>query len=63
MQGDGTRAVIWAHDIFGWESGRTKELVDRLAGDTEYLVVLPDLFRGQVFPPSASYEWETELQV
>ena len=33
------------------------------AGDTEYLVVLPDLFRGQVRPPSESYEWETELQV
>ncbi len=30
--GDGSsgKAVVWGHDIFGWESGRTKELVDRL---------------------------------
>jgi dienelactone hydrolase len=55
--------VVWGHDIFGWDSGRTKELVDRLAAETEYMVVLPDLFRGVIAPEAPSYEWETVLQV
>ena len=28
------KAVVWGHDIFGWESGRTKEMVDQIAADT-----------------------------
>jgi len=33
-----SKAVIWSHDIYGWKEGRTMELVDRLAADTEYTV-------------------------
>lgn len=61
--GSGTKAVVWGHDIFGWNSGRTRELVDQLASETEYLVVLPDFFRGESWPESETYEWETHLQV
>ena len=28
------KAVVWGHDIFGWESGRTKAMVDQIAADT-----------------------------
>ena len=28
------KAVVWGHDISGWESGRTKAMVDQLAADT-----------------------------
>ncbi len=61
--GNGERVVVWGHDIFGPTSGRTYELVDRLADETEYTVVLPDFFRGAVAPPSDTYEWETHLKV
>ena len=60
---DGTKAVVWAHDIAGWQQGRTEALVDRLAQETEYLVLLPDFFRGVERPEAETYEWETSLQV
>ena len=63
IQGDGTKAIVWAHDIYGWNSGRTQAMVDQIAAETEYLVVLPDLFRGEEWPEPETYRWETELQV
>lgn len=64
MAGSGEKAVVWGHDIYGPNSGRTYELVDQLAADTEYTVLLPDFFRGVVFPlPPSTYEWETSLRV
>lgn len=57
------KMVVWGHDIFGWKSGRTKELVDRLAEETELNVILPDLFRGLERPPAETYQWDTSLQV
>ncbi len=54
---------MWGHDIFGPTSGRTYELVDQLAEDTEYTVLLPDFFRGEESPPPETYEWDTVIKV
>ena len=43
--GNGEKCVIWNYDIFGFNSGRTKELADLLA-ESGFLVVMPDYFRG-----------------
>lgn len=40
------RCIIVFHDIFGWHSGRTREICDTLAS-TGYLVILPDCFQGR----------------
>lgn len=61
--GLGNKYVVWGHDIFGWQSGHTMQLVDRLAADTEYTVILPNLFRGEQWPPPPSFQWELSLQV
>jgi dienelactone hydrolase len=42
---DAGAAIIVVYDIFGFNSGRTKEICDQLA-DEGYLVILPDFFRG-----------------
>jgi len=44
--GSGTKAIVVIPDVFGIDSGRTKAICDQLA-DRGYLVVLPDLFKGQ----------------
>lgn len=38
--------VIVAHDIFGGDSGRHKQLCDQLAAEGGYVVAMPDLFHG-----------------
>jgi dienelactone hydrolase len=43
--GSGDKCVVWNYDIFGFNSGRTKELADLLA-ESGFLVVMPDYFRG-----------------
>jgi len=43
--GKGSKCIIWNYDIFGFDSGRVKQLCDVLA-DAGYLVLLPDWFRG-----------------
>jgi hypothetical protein len=43
--------------------GRTYELVDQLASETEYYVILPDFFRGVENPPFTDFEWETVVKV
>ncbi len=63
VAGSGQKAVVWAHDIFGPNSGRTYELVDQLAADTEYTVLLPDFYRGQVNPPLEDFLWDNQLRV
>ena len=42
--GQGEKAIIFVYDIFGFDSGRTKQMCDELAAEG-YLVVLPDFFR------------------
>ncbi len=41
--GQGEKAILLIHDIFGVDSGRTKEICDEFA-DAGYLVVMPDFF-------------------
>lgn len=43
--GQGDKAILIISDIFGPDGGRTKLICDQLA-DAGFLVVLPDLFKG-----------------
>jgi len=52
-KGSGTSCVVLLMDIFGFNAGRQKNIVDELA-EEGYLVVMPDLFRGGVFPPDST---------
>jgi dienelactone hydrolase len=49
----GSPGLIVAHDIFGPDSGRTKEICDVLARRLRVLVILPDFFHGDPFFPEA----------
>merc|ERR1712106_1136626 len=49
--GNGEKCVTWNYDIFGFNSGRTKELADLLA-ESGFLVVMPDYFRGTFQDPT-----------
>eukprot|EP00090_Calanus_glacialis_P028045 TRINITY_DN4481_c0_g1_i1.p1 TRINITY_DN4481_c0_g1~~TRINITY_DN4481_c0_g1_i1.p1 ORF type:complete len:242 (+),score=74.77 TRINITY_DN4481_c0_g1_i1:39-764(+) len=49
--GSGDKCVVWNYDIFGFNSGRTKELADLLA-ESGFLVVMPDYFRGTFQDPT-----------
>ncbi len=63
LPGTTDTAVVWGHDIYGPGSGTTYQLVDQLAEDTGYLVLLPDFFRGDVFPPPRKWTWADPIQV
>ena len=39
------------------------ELVDRLASDTAYTVVLPNFYRDVVWPDARYYKWENQGEV
>jgi len=43
--GKGSKVIIMVSDIFGWKSGRHREMCDQFATQG-YRVVLPDLFHG-----------------
>jgi len=53
MVGSGPRTIIWNHDIFGWDSGRTRETADLVAAQG-FLVLLPDWYRGDGREPTAA---------
>jgi dienelactone hydrolase len=42
--GEGPVGILVAHDIFGGDSGRHKQLCDALAESSGYVVAMPDLF-------------------
>ena len=53
--------ILWAHDIYGPESGRTKEYCNKMWTDLGVTCILPDFFRGAVWPvPSPT--WEGQLR-
>ena len=53
--------ILWAHDIYGPESGRTKEYCNKMWTDLGVTCILPDFFRGTVWPvPSPT--WEGQLR-
>lgn len=43
--GSGDKAIIFIYDIYGFDSGRTRQICDLLASGG-YFVILPDIFRG-----------------
>lgn len=59
----GSAGLIVAHDIFGPDSGRTKEICDYLSVKLKVLVILPDFFHGTPFFPEAYgqslYSWRS----
>ena len=50
--GSGPKCIIWNYDIFGFDSGRTRQTADLFA-EAGYLVVIPDFFRGTWRSPTA----------
>ena len=42
------RAIICIYDIYGFKGGRIREICDEIADDG-YLVILPDVFRGEAY--------------
>merc|ERR1711953_375240 len=43
--GQGPKCIIWNYDIFGFDSGRSRQMCD-LVADAGYLVIMPDYYRG-----------------
>jgi dienelactone hydrolase len=53
--GHGEKAIIFIHDIFGLDSGRSRKVADEFA-DHGYQVFFPDLFRGDTFPDNGKFD-------
>merc|ERR1712227_1199158 len=53
--------ILWAHDIYGPDSGRTKEYCNKMFTDLGVTCILPDFFRGQEWPDPIP-TWETGLR-
>ena len=49
-------AIIWNYDIFGFNSGRTREYCDYFA-DNGFLVILPGWFFKQYGMPIPNLYW------
>jgi hypothetical protein len=49
----GAKWILWAHDIFGVESGRTREYCALMAAQLGITCILPDFFRGA--PPPTNW--------
>jgi len=50
LVGSGEKCIVWNYDIFGFDTGRTRQLCDYFANQG-YMVVLPDYYRGELFVP------------
>ncbi|XP_059096384.1 carboxymethylenebutenolidase homolog [Tigriopus californicus] len=48
--GNSSKCIIWNYDIFGFDSGRTRQLADLLASKG-YMVIIPDYYRGTLKDP------------
>ena len=60
---DPGRCVVWAYDVYGWQSpGRGFEMVDLLNAKTGMIVIYPDFFRGEQNPEPETFRWETKLK-
>ena len=56
------RCIIWSPDIYGFDSGLTRQLADRLSSSLGGLAVLvPDYFRGDYRAPGSSSGWRQHL--
>jgi len=65
MVGSGPKAVIWCHDTRGFTGAadRTRQLVDKLAETTGWLVVLPDWLGGKQEQDCKPEEWLGRITV
>jgi len=48
--GRGSKCIIWNHDSYGFDSGRSRQFCDLFAAEG-YFVIMPDYFRGEQKPP------------
>jgi len=48
--GRGSKCIIWNHDSYGFDSGRSRQFCDLFAAEG-YFVIMPDYFRGEQAPP------------
>jgi len=55
--------IIWGHDIYGVDSGRTKEYCEKMNTDLGVTCILPDFFRGAEGKPDPIPVWEGGLSV
>ncbi len=58
LVGNSSKCIIWNYDIFGFDSGRTRQMADFLAAHG-YMVLLPDYYRGTFIDPSQAPPQET----
>lgn len=60
--GAGSKCLIWNYDIFGFDSGRTRQTADLFA-EAGYLVIIPDFYRGTYREPTAPdvVQWLKEV--
>jgi len=49
--GNGTKCIIWNYDIFGFDSGRSRQLCDIFASEG-FTVIMPDYYRGTFQDPA-----------
>ncbi|TRY78033.1 hypothetical protein TCAL_16709 [Tigriopus californicus] len=50
--GKSEKCIIWNYDIFGFNSGRTRQLADQLAHEGQCMVIVPDYYRGTMKDPT-----------
>jgi len=55
--------IIWGHDIYGVDSGRTKEYCEKMNQDLGVTCILPDFFRGVDGRPDPVPTWEGQLSL
>ena len=54
-------AIVWAHDLYEYESERIRALVDLLASKTGFTVMMPDFMGGK--RDIDKYSWDNRLRV
>jgi len=50
--GNAPKCIIWNYDIFGFNSGRTRQTADLFA-EAGYMVIIPDFYRGTWKDPTS----------
>jgi hypothetical protein len=59
--GQGEKCLIWNYDIFGLNSGRTKQTADLFA-EQGYMVLVPDYYRGEMRDPTVDKDFMAFMQ-
>ena len=55
--------IIWGHDIYGVDSGRTKEYCQKMSTDLGVTCILPDFFRGPHSWVDPTPVWDGQLSM